>query len=60
MCYYEEWDEQFRQAAKAVRQSKEQAEQILSRARKAITSSEPEAPAEPQKQLTDELDEITA
>lgn len=60
MCYYEEWDEQVRQAANAIRKSKEQAEQMLAKARQAVTSSEPKPAAAPEKQRTDELEETSA
>lgn len=58
MCYYAEWDERFQQAAKEMRKSKEQTEQLMSRAKEGVSPTLPDIPTVPEKQPAEELDEI--
>ena len=59
MCYYDEWDARLLEAARNARKSKEQAERLMSRAKDAAVS-QPDTPAEPEKQPATELDEVAA
>lgn len=57
MCYYAEWDERFQQAAKELRKSKVQAEQMMGRAKQARMPERPDTTKEPAKESSVELDE---
>lgn len=60
MCYYAEWDERFQQAAKEMRKSKEQAEQMLLRAKQDTSPARPDATKETAQESSVELDESIA